>query len=186
MSRFCWGAKGSRKRGVRAVFGYHNFGQSPIEYHRIFDLWWSLRENGTSREAIGQGSQDQWVPIGVGDHRRSISLTELAVSSGLPGIPRIEALRYPWLQRGCLSLQNSCYFWSYSCKYTVNYLSFRWKPKHICAILRISALCVACLWFFLAFAGEVPWLCSSFLHSPPRFTRIYWLFREITLWLWLT
>ena len=27
MSRFCWGAKGSRKRGVRAVFGHQNFEQ---------------------------------------------------------------------------------------------------------------------------------------------------------------
>ena len=54
MSRFCWGAKGSRKRGVRAVLGYHNFGQPhmfitvytyiyiciPISCDFVYSLFW--------------------------------------------------------------------------------------------------------------------------------------------------
>ena len=41
MSRFCWGAKCSRKCGVRAVLGYHNFEQPPYnEWHGIGYLEW--------------------------------------------------------------------------------------------------------------------------------------------------
>ena len=36
LSRFCWGAKGSRKGGVKAVLGYHNFEQHP--HDKLFKL----------------------------------------------------------------------------------------------------------------------------------------------------
>ena len=43
LSRFCWGAKCSRKCGVRAVLGYHNFKQTPYneyEWHGNGYLEW--------------------------------------------------------------------------------------------------------------------------------------------------
>ena len=43
LSRFCWGAKCSRKCGVRAVLGYHNFKQPPYneyEWHGNGYLEW--------------------------------------------------------------------------------------------------------------------------------------------------
>ena len=50
LSRFCWGAKGARKGGVKAVFGYHNFWTTPkmicmkwnVLKYNINPIWISL------------------------------------------------------------------------------------------------------------------------------------------------